>query len=87
MDIKMTVEEKVVLIAEKEKLIYDNYNIKVSIIYNIIPNHKIQSLYQSLGVWSHFFEEVLLTFQAKHLLATIIEAFLNGNATSLIGNK
>jgi hypothetical protein len=37
-------------------------NEKVSIIFKIIPNHKIQKLDQWLGIMSHFFEEYLLIF-------------------------
>jgi hypothetical protein len=48
-DVQVTDEQKAVIVAEKEKLINDNHNLKVSFIYKIIPNHKIQKLDQWLG--------------------------------------
>jgi hypothetical protein len=52
-----------IVAAETHRMIsnqYRNMN-EVSFIYPLSPNHKIQKLDQWLGMWSYFFDELLLT--------------------------
>jgi hypothetical protein len=61
-DIVIPDDQKRALSAEKVTLINDNHNLKVGVIYTISPPISIQKLDQWLGIWSLFFEELLLTF-------------------------